>query len=53
MDVLTDLTQDSQTVKNEQNTDGMAWRAKKFRTMALVCGQIFNGLGVITNFLMA
>jgi len=38
MDVLTDrpTCQDSQTVKNEENTDGMAWRTKKFRTMTFV-----------------
>ena len=52
MDILTDRTHLSglQTVKNEQNTDGMAWRAKKFRTMALMCSQFFNNLRIIINF---
>jgi len=27
--------------ENERNADGMAWRAKKFRTVAYVCGQLF------------
>ena len=55
MDVLTNRTHllGSQTAKIERNTDGMAWRAKKFKTIALVCGQFFNDLCVITNFLMA
>jgi len=30
--------------------DGMAFKAKKFRAVAPVCGQLFNGLCVITNF---
>jgi len=48
---LTDPTcKGYQTVKNKQNKDGMACKAKKFRAVALVCGQLFNGLCVIINF---
>ena len=43
MDVLTDQTYllGLSNGENEQNTDGMAWRAKKFRTITLVRGQFF------------